>query len=44
MNYERARDDGLLFVYALILRKVPFVASKFAIVSFPCAADAVSKK
>ena len=44
MNYERARDDGLLFVYALILRKLPFVASKFAIMSFLCAVDAVSKK
>ena len=23
VNYERARDDGLLFIYAQILREIP---------------------
>ena len=32
VNYERARDAGLLFIYAQIL--ITFVASKFAVVSF----------
>ena len=43
MNYERAGDDGFLFILAKIVRELP-IASKFAVVSFLCALDAVSKK
>ena len=53
MNYERAGDDGLLFVIwlndtfvaskLLSLINDTFVASKFAVVSFLCAVDVVSK-
>ena len=32
VNYERARNDGLLFT-----RKFTFVTNKFAVVSFLCA-------
>ena len=46
MNYERASDDGLLFILALILGEfgaITMVASKFVVVNFPCALGAVSK-
>ena len=33
MNCESARDDGLLFIWALIPRELRFVASKFVIVN-----------
>ena len=39
MSYERARDKELLFNLG-----ITFVANKFAVVSFLCDLDAVSKK
>ena len=45
MNYERARDDGLIIVYlGPDTRGIAFVASKFNVVSFLTALDAVLKK
>ena len=44
VNYERARDDGLLFIFGPDNREITFVASKVAVVSFPSALDVVSKK
>ena len=44
MKYERAKDDGLLLFGSPDTGEITFVASKFSVVSFLCALDAVLKK